>query len=238
MILKGILLIILCVLLAVATLVSLFVGALRPKNRKVKRTALSISFISFIACVFCIYTFVRKTVNVVDREINAAIETIGTVTETENGMTPEQEEKMRERKAEIISYSESSNDSYFTYLGFRDSYRWPLVYPYSINCIDIRDNGFICNESKSKDVSEDGNKTTECFIVHDITAFTFNKDVLIAKTRKSSKSPIGAVYVLFEFENEKVTEFSSYREMVKEANNFGLTHKDTLLTIKEYDLIF
>jgi hypothetical protein len=43
------------------------------------------------------------------------------------------------------------NPDYFTYFGFRDWWRWPLVYPYSIHAIDTVDHGRLLDESEVTD---------------------------------------------------------------------------------------
>lgn len=126
-----------------------------------------------------------------------------------------------------------STSNYFTYFGFRDWYRWPLVYPYSLNSVDIRDNGFICDESMAKDItsSQDG---IDQISLGDIKRFSFNSLILIAETGDELPNK----YKLFNFKTKKISSFKSQEDLQKESEKYGKLISDTLINLEDYSLIF
>lgn len=126
-----------------------------------------------------------------------------------------------------------TTDNYFTYFGFRDWYRWPLVYPYSLNSVDIRDDGFICDESKAKDITsaQDG---IDQISLGDIKRFNFNKEILIAETGDEHPN----TFKLFHFKTKKISSFKTLEDLQIASRQHGILISDSLLTLEDYSLIF
>ena len=68
----------------------------------------------------------------------------------------------------------SINPDFYTYFGYRDWWRAPLVHPYSIHAIDGLDNGFLVDESATTDYETDSvNDAVD--LISGIQNFTFSK---------------------------------------------------------------
>ncbi|MFT5859678.1 MAG: hypothetical protein ACI865_001782 [Flavobacteriaceae bacterium] len=146
-------------------------------------------------------------------------------------------EKVKEQRLkEIYNYSEQKDslpNSYFTYFGFRDSYRWPLVYPYSINSADSRDDGYIADERDAKDIrySSDG---IEQLCLWNINRFTFNGEVLVL-IHDEGNNP---TFNLLIFDTQEIIEFKSYDELMLKASEFGILSTNSLISLEQYSLYF
>ncbi|XOV68715.1 MAG: hypothetical protein ACFHU9_05950 [Fluviicola sp.] len=139
-------------------------------------------------------------------------------------------------KTAILDLSENQEEvpgDYLTYFGFRDWYRWPLIYPFSLNSIDERDNGFLCNERSAVDISG-SQKGIDQIYLGAIKKFTFNSQVLIAETGESGKKK----YKMFRFEDREITSYGTSKELREAAAKYGEMIIDSMVTLEEYGLIF
>ncbi|MFK7786554.1 MAG: hypothetical protein AB8B56_15645 [Crocinitomicaceae bacterium] len=122
---------------------------------------------------------------------------------------------------------------YLTHFGFRDWYRWPLVFPYSLNSIDSQDDGFICDERLAENISG-SQKGIDQIYLGDIKKFTFNAEVLIAETGdKGSKK-----YKMLRFSDKKITNYASSFELFEASDEYDDMIMDSLITLREYSLLF
>jgi len=121
-------------------------------------------------------------------------------------------------------------DSYLSYAGFRDYYRMPLIYPYSLCTIDDMIYGQINDESGIKYIAKDANKSKQ--VVHGITSFTFDNKLLLAKTGALSLDE--AIFILFHFESGKIEEFDTKEALIERASSFNFDTENRWITIKEY----
>ena len=153
--------------------------------------------------------------------------------QTEQAIDPKTCDSIQHVIKEFSFPEKDSTANYFYYFGFRDWYRWPLVYPYSLNSVDIKDNGFICDESKAKDItsSQDG---IDQISLGDIKRFSFNKEILIAETGDEHPN----TYKLFNFKNKKISSFNSLKDLQNESLKYGQLISDTLVTLEDYGLFF
>ena len=143
-----------------------------------------------------------------------------------------------ERMGEIRSYSLDSLElpkDYFTDFGFRDWYRWPLIYPYSINSIDTREDGFLLIERGFKFVEGNQNEMDRIDLGR-IKEFAFNEKALIARTGERQGKIID--FELFIFKTEEIRKFKSFSSMLKDAKECGFKQSDTLISLEQYNLIF
>lgn len=138
-------------------------------------------------------------------------------------------------KTVILEWSDDDEVSgdYFTYFGFRDWYRWPLVYPYSLNAVDAREDGFLCDESNAKDVTTT-NKGVKQLDLHSIQRFSFNKDIFVAETFANGKKR----YRLFQFSDQQIVGFPSKDALMTEASKHGKLIFEEMITLEEYSEIF
>lgn len=121
-------------------------------------------------------------------------------------------------------------DSYLSYAGFRDYYRMPLIYPYSLNSIDDMAYGQINDESGISYIAKDANKSKQ--LIHGITSFTFDKKLLLAKTESFSGDDIK--YILFYFETGQFVEFETKVALIDKAKSLKFETDKPWITIKEY----
>lgn len=108
-----------------------------------------------------------------------------------------------------------------------------MVYPYSLNSIDIRDDGFICDERNAEDITG-SQKGIDQIYLGDIKKFTFNGEVLIAETGDVPSEK----YKLFRFSDEEITSYGSLSELMTVSSNYGEMVIDSLVTLETYSLFF
>lgn len=147
------------------------------------------------------------------------------------------QDAINKRRKEIFSYSEGikdSTDTYFHYSGFRDFYRWPLVYPFSINAVDSPDNGgSIYDESGIKDISNSSNEA-EQMNIWDITEFTFNQKALLIESIEDTLKE----YKILVFKSKEIILCSSKENMFEKSLDYGFSKSDSLITLGEYSCFF
>jgi hypothetical protein len=93
--------------------------------------------------------------------------------------------------------------NYYHYFGFRDWWRFPLVYPYSIHCIDMLDRGWIENEADKKS-DEDFVKGGSAQIFYPkFTEFIFDEKYFVGELENPPLSENvqkvigGSIYILY-----------------------------------------
>jgi hypothetical protein len=121
------------------------------------------------------------------------------------------------------------NPDFYTYFGFRDWWRYPLVYPYSIHAIDSFDNSFLVDESPVTDYETDSiNDTIDLF--SGIQSFTFDKKYLLVDR--------GSDFILFEFATGESSSFETKQKLIDEAKRLHFTGEFKFMTLAEYDALF
>ncbi|MBN2117008.1 MAG: hypothetical protein JW730_10570 [Anaerolineales bacterium] len=124
---------------------------------------------------------------------------------------------------------DSVDPQFYTYFGFRDWWRYPLVYPYSIHAIDSLDDGYLVDESPITDYEADSiNNATQLF--DRIQAFTFDKNYLLAIRDND--------FILFEFETGTWSSFETKQELIDEAKRLQFEGDFKFMTLQEYDALF
>lgn len=119
--------------------------------------------------------------------------------------------------------------SYFYCAGFRDYYRMPLVYPYSIIAIDSIDKGCLSDETGINNIFNESNSSKE--VINNIIKFVFSKEYLMAETDEES-------FILLNFENGNIQKFESKDELHKYLNKQNIVLPDTMMTITQYYSLF
>jgi len=124
-------------------------------------------------------------------------------------------------------YEEIPND-FYTYTGFRDWWRWPLVYPYSIHTIDIKySEGILYDESAQDNIKDPNNGGYSFSELSGIDEFNFDCNFLLIKSRSK--------YYLFSFYTNEIEEFREESELLNAAEQVGYNAEKQLMTIEEYD---
>jgi hypothetical protein len=121
---------------------------------------------------------------------------------------------------------------FYAYLGFRDYYRLPLVWPYSLHCMDSLGDGSLYNEVNVQqfDVNENGELSCD---VNGIMDFAFTKDHLIGMRVKIENKP-KKVYFAYDFKNKTEKVFATKQELMKYAALKGFDSGSELKSCKEY----
>lgn len=118
---------------------------------------------------------------------------------------------------------------FYTYFGFRDWWRFPLVYPYSILAVDTTERGKLVAASGDVDF-RNPNEGLEDAGISDITLLTFDQKTLLVKT--------GETYQTFDFASRQVGMFQSEQELFDAAKKLQFQGEYRLMSIDEYNGLF
>ena len=125
--------------------------------------------------------------------------------------------------------------AFYTYFGFRDSYRFPLPYPYSINCVDRIAKGYLCNERSAVDIMYSDEGVIQ-LPVKNIIRFNYDKNIFIAEILGDTGD--SARYQAYIFSNGESIRFKSQSEMLIFARKIEYIGEDTMMTVEEYSGLF
>lgn len=218
---------------------------LRWKTVRLRSRGLLISCLGLFTAMACggmlLYKAAVKTTEVGSALRESMPEPVDLIADAmaENAATPSTESSSEDRLIEIYSYSADVSSlpaDYFQYFGFRDWFRWPLVYPYSLNAIDGRENGFISDERNALSIrNREGVVDLQ---MHRIHRFTFNKRALLAEVGNLSNPDRSAKFALFTFKTSEILYFENQEDLLEEAERYGITGEEPWLTIEVYDALF
>ncbi|MBI3520274.1 MAG: hypothetical protein HY062_13085 [Bacteroidetes bacterium] len=130
-------------------------------------------------------------------------------------------------------------EEFYTYSGFKDYYRYPLRYPYSIHCMYTKNNGELYNEVNVSRFDENDNG--EIFTnISNINKIAFDKNYLLVEQAVSSTRTDKIIYhyLMFNLENEKTEEAPTLNKLLLMAKEKGYTGPDTLMTLEQYHHLF
>lgn len=121
-------------------------------------------------------------------------------------------------------------EEWFTYDGFRDWQRIPLVYPYEIHMIDVMD---YCSLGSYRGgaVADPNHSVEQVQNPSRITHFSFDRRLLLGRmgpTRIEPDEPIS--WFIFDFGTRAVQHFATEQEMLDVARAQGYTGDTTLKT--------
>ncbi len=178
--------------------------------------------------VLMILMGVFSAVGLLGKAVNKGI---GFVTE----QVRESQQAFERRVDKLKSYVDPSvqdkvKEEFFTDGGFRDWWRFPLVYPYSITCIDTQEHGSL--ECKG-DLPEGWRELEE---LSQITHLAFDGEYLLVRWIEGTK-PLGDpdaqyVYSLCEFRTGKREQFTTREELFEAAKKRGFTGEPVLITVE------
>jgi hypothetical protein len=248
MFLTAALLIGLGIICLILTVIALIFGVITFANNKPNKFIWLIVFLcSIIGLLICIFTFVRKTVNAVENLTENAIgqfESFGDSLSKLESVDQHQANSNSPQIQLLKSYLDpavlnNEPEEFCSYLGFKDYYRYPLRYPFSIHCNFEQTNGELYNE---KNVFRfDENDNGEIYIdIDNINKIAFDKNyLLIEQTTTSTRTDkIIYHYILFDFDTEKKEEVKSFQKLLELAKQKGYVGSDTLVTLQQYNALF
>ncbi len=118
------------------------------------------------------------------------------------------------RDMEPLKNKDLVPEQFYTYLGFRDYFRLPLRYPYSLHCMDSLANAELFNEEDvlQFDVNDNGERSCE---LTNITSFTFTKDHFIAETAMNTNGRTKKGFVYYNFNTGEKRTFKDQKGLQK-----------------------
>lgn len=251
MLLNAALLIISGILCLILTVVALIFGVIALANNKPSKFIWLTTFLAGLTgLIICVVLFVRKAVNAVENfqentinQFENYTDSLGNYLES-NNLDKHQANTNSDQIKLLKSYLPANilnnePEQFYTYLGFKDYYRLPLRYPYSIHCIDSRENGELYNEVNVSRFDENDNG--ELFAgISNINKIAFDKNYLLIEQDITSTRTDKIIkhYILFALETEKQQEVKSLQSLIQLAKEKGYTGADTLMTLEQYHNLF
>ena len=248
MILKGLILSLAIIVFGLLTVTALTVTIIKRQNKSIRNIWLTVLSISLIVTISTSIYTAKKVINKTIESkkeaknlmIDIAIKGLSVIWTDNREYLLDTVNK--NRQIEILksyvpdSLKDKVPTSFFTYFGFRDWYRLPIVYPYSINCADIIEYGQINDELNAVDITSFHG--VDQLQVCGITNFTFDKNLLLAEQSDKFEPSKERGYVIFHFDTQKIEKFSSKIELMKRARQLGFTGQYNMMTLKEYSQLF
>lgn len=228
---KGILLTILLVILIILIIVFLILAIVKRKNASIRNRYIVAAAGSFLLSIllggYLLYKTIQAGKYYSKQMADTGVEFMADVLSPSYPMDTPQMKRIRAMQPQGINIP----GEYYTYAGFRDYYRMPLIYPYSLVAIDIPDRAILEDESGVK-ILLDSNKSESIF--GDIIAFRFNSKAIYAITQDRFEEESDTTYVVMSFATRKVTKTKDEETALSYAIEEGLDITESLQTVQEY----
>lgn len=248
MFLNAALLIGLAIICLIVTIIALIFGVIAFANSKSNKFIwLTVFLVSLISLIICIVLIVKKTVNAVENFTENTVGQFENFADSLNSYQSVDQHISNSSSSQITllkSYLPSNTvgnepEEFYTYLGFKDYYRYPLRYPFSIHCMYTHDTGELYNEINVQRFDENDNGEMYSGI-DNIHKIAFDKTyVLIEQAVTSTRTDkIINHYILFDFDTEKKEEVKSFQKLLELAKQKGYVGPDTLMTLEQYQKLF
>lgn len=246
MFLTAALLIGLGIICLILTVISLIFGIIAFANKRSNKFIWLTTFLcSLIGLIVCIFMFVRKAVNAVENFTENAVGQFENYSDSLSNFESidlHQAGSSSLQIQQLKSYlpnAGSEPEAFYTYLGFKDYYRYPLRYPYSIHTMYGQEDGDLYNEINVSRFDENDNGEMYINISH-INKIAFDKSYLLMEQAVTSTRTDKVIthYVLFNFDTEQKEEISSLQKLFDLAKQKGYSGPDTLMTLEQYHLLF
>jgi hypothetical protein len=242
---NGLLLILGIVLFALLCLVSVVLSIIYfAGSKRGKFTWLGIFFGSAAGLIICIFLTVNKVVDKaknfagkIEQSIRKGLDSSTAYQNYNFADTLSSEQILNLKQMEPADMRGKVSSAFYRYLGFRDYYRLPLVYPYSIHCIETAAKGDLYNEKNVRKFDENDNGEEDCGL-YNIVEFAFNSKMLLARTEVEEKNVKKEKFVLYDFETGKKMEFTSKDEILNVAKKLGYTGTPDFHTPEKYFELF
>ncbi len=134
---------------------------------------------------------------------------------------------------EPIQFKGKAPQEYYTYFGYYDWYRMPLVYPFSMNSIDNIEYGHLANEENINSLKTDFNDTEQIFCCS-IKRFTFDRTLFLGILTPQYNDSVGVQYVMMEFNNGSTQYFDSKKELLEAAAQKNFNGSKDFISVREY----
>jgi hypothetical protein len=242
---SGLLLMLGIVLFALLCLVSVILSIVYfIYSKPGKFIWLGVFFGSVAGLVICIFLTVNKVVDKAKRvarkiesSIRSGLDSSAAYHNYNFADTVSSEQIRSLKKMEPREAKGKVPSKFYHYLGFRDYYRLPLVYPYSIHCMESPSKGDLYNERNVLKFDENDNGEEDCRL-YNIVEFAFNSKMLLVCTETEDKKVKKEKFALYDFETGKKMEFEKKEEMLNEAKKLGYAEKPEFYTPENYFELF
>ncbi len=239
------------VICLIGTVLALIFGVIALANNKpAKFLWLTVFLCSLVGLIICIFMVVRKAVHAVEDFTKNSIGQFDNYTDSLSGhievnANDKHEISPTSTQVKVLKSYLSANilnnepEEFYTYSGFKDYYRYPLRYPFSIHCMETKDSGELYNEVNVNRFDENDNG--EVFTgISNISKIAFDKNYLLIEELVSSTRTDKTInhYFLFNFETEKKEEATSLSKLLQLAKEKGYTGPDSLMTLEQYHQLF
>lgn len=133
------------------------------------------------------------------------------------------------KKIEPIEYKGKVSEKYYTYPGVFDWWRYPLVYPYAIQCIESNNKGHLVNDLNVNYKKGGGRKVT----MGEFDKFIFDKNYFIGQNVKANNESIEE-YFVFKFSDASIKKIQGTKNLKKQLKKVKFTKEIKFISIKEY----
>jgi len=248
MLAKGFLLVILIVFSAVLALIALIIGMVKySSNTRGAKNWFIGFFISLAILVGSVYYLTTGIVNkgkeFVENMGQMQMEQLSIVDSLANMNWYNTDSVMQSKQVEFLIELESDDQKgkvpteFYSYLGFRDYYRLPLKYPFSLHCIDSLGLCELYNETNviRFDVNDNGEEYTG---LNGIAEFIFDNNYLIGTKMNFENNTYSKHYFVFDFSENKIKDFKSKKELLLFAKENNFSENFEFYTSKSYSQNF
>ncbi|PZR13166.1 MAG: hypothetical protein DI539_19440 [Flavobacterium psychrophilum] len=125
--------------------------------------------------------------------------------------------------------------AFYTHRGIYDWWRFPLVYPYAILCIDVTEYGSICNDKSKTDYDAGGGAEV---VSPEFDKFIFDRSYFIGSKFKTpfdkDQTPYFEQYFIFSFSKGSIKEVSGKGNLYKLLKEMKFSGDTAFMTINEF----
>lgn len=151
-----------------------------------------------------------------------------------NKLTTENNEIIIQLKSwEPDSLKEWIFPEFYSYLGFRDYYRLPLRFPFSIHCMEVPDAGTLYNEINVLRFDENNNGEIKIDI-ENITSFAQNKNFLVGSYIDTKNQKNTKLFFSYEYDKNKINRYATEKELRNFMKNNGFKDDEALVSCESY----
>lgn len=244
MIVKGFLFILLILLSAAFMMVSFIISLVKySANKKGAGQWLIGFFIAIMVLLSSIFLLTRGVINKTnefkENIAKMSIDQIG-ILDPQGGLYQLNEDSILQSAQvskliamEPLEFVNHVPTQFYTYLGFRDYYRLPLRYPYSLHCIDSLGNAELYNEQNVTQFDVNDNGELFCDLSK-INSFCFNRNFLIGTRIKSQGEKASTMYFIYDFASKEMREFKTEKGLRNYAKSKGFKEGFVMNSCKGY----
>jgi len=224
---KGTLYFLLVALSGIAGIVLLGFALVKPKAKRLIPRYVSLA-LGIVLLIVSVYT--GKTYNKIITTVSALKNFPETVNTENNRDTTDYIRILKQYESK--QYKDKIPDAFYTDYGYYDWWRFPLVYPYSIYCIDVLDRGQVANDSGKTSFENGGLANT---ISDYFDKFTFDANYFIGITAAAPGSNDRAgEYFMISFQSGKTEKFKDRDALIKKLDEIGFNGSREFISVRNY----